>query len=149
MISNSEYILLECERQWNDCQKKDGLGDWKNQSEQTKKEFYISMYDSIRSRISYEKVLMALLDNYKIRVWQEIGDDSAKCQIGDYWFYWNHIEENDCLENFSTDEIAEIIFKCLEEPESNGLSTEEVDYYYVIMDELFFMLPANVISEYI
>lgn len=76
------------------------------------------------------------LDNYKIIVWQDAEDDSAKCKIGDYWFYFTHIEDDTCLESFSTDELAEMILNVINEPEHNGLGIAEANYYKCIINEI-------------
>lgn len=75
------------------------------------------------------EMVMDLLDKNMIRVWQEPNDDSAKCQIGDYWFYFYHIEDDDCLENWATDELAEAILRCINDADGNGLGDDEAEYY--------------------
>lgn len=84
------------------------------------------------------EMVMSLLDKNKIRIWQEVGDDSAKCQIGDYWFYFTPIEEDDCLENFSTDELAEMILDCILNAEANGLGDAEAEYYQAVIIEQYY-----------
>jgi hypothetical protein len=101
----------------------------------------------------YIDKIMALLDNQKIRVWVDAWDDdcddSAKCEIGEHWFYFLHIEEDECLEDYSTDEIAHTIYNVIDNGVDNGLSTEEADYYVCVIDELFEELPLETQKEYV
>ena len=78
--------------------------------------------------VTVEDVMFAL-DTKKISVWQEDADDSVKCQIGYLWFYFTHIEEDTCLEDFATDELAEMIANVINDGEGNGLGDGEDDYY--------------------
>jgi len=48
----SKYIMEECERQWNECQAKDGMGTWDEQDDATKSEFYNSMYPLYLDRLN-------------------------------------------------------------------------------------------------
>ena len=87
------------------------------------------------SNVTIEDVMFAL-DTNKISVWQEEGDDSAKCQIGGFWFYFTHIEEDTCLEDFATDELAEMIANVINDGEGNGLGDGEDDYYKNIIKQI-------------
>jgi len=88
------------------------------------------------NNINYTEHLINLLNNEKIQVCQDPKDDSAKCFIGDYWFYFLHIEDNTCLEDFTADELAIMINDILLDPISNGLSQDEADYYIAVINEL-------------
>jgi len=49
------FIESECERQWNECQAKDGFGFWHEQADDTRAEFYNSMYEHLKDR--YEEIM--------------------------------------------------------------------------------------------
>ena len=93
----------------------------------------------LKMKIGIREVMIAL-DNERIRVWQDVDDDSAKCQIGDTWFYFTHIEEDTRLEDFSTDELAEMIANTINDAEGNGLGDAEADYYKAVITEIVYDL---------
>lgn len=39
-----DYVLKECERQWNEVQAQEGMGAWEEQADDIKADFYNSMY---------------------------------------------------------------------------------------------------------
>ena len=84
------------------------------------------------------KEVMIALDTNKIRVWQDADDDSVKCKIGNYWFYFTHIEEDTCLEDFSTDDLAKMIRDVINDAEGNGLGDAEADYYKAVIMEIVY-----------
>lgn len=47
-----KYIMEECKRQWNECQAEDGMGTWDEQDDDTKAEFYNSMYPLYLDRLN-------------------------------------------------------------------------------------------------
>lgn len=46
-ISYREYVLIECQRQWQECQELEGCGNWDSQNDSQKKSFYEDMYQHI------------------------------------------------------------------------------------------------------
>lgn len=48
-ISYAKYVEMECERQWNECQAEE-CGKWHEQSDDTKAEYYNSMYEHLLSK---------------------------------------------------------------------------------------------------
>lgn len=101
----------------------------------------------------YIDKIMALLDNQKIRVWVDAWDDGcddcAKCEIGEYWFYFLYMEDDKCLEDYSTDELAEYIYNDISDADAHCLGDAEADYYVCVIDELFEELPLETQKEYV
>jgi len=101
----------------------------------------------------YIDKIMALLDNQKIRVWVDAWDDDcddwAKCEIGEYWFYFLYMKDDKCLEDYSTDELAEYIYNNISDADAYCLGDAEADYYVCVIDELFEELPLETQKEYV
>lgn len=72
--------------------------------------------------------IMFLLDKEEIRVWQDAGEDSAKCQIKECWFRFASIDENTSLEGFATDELAELIADAINHPQVHGMTEDDAEY---------------------
>lgn len=73
-----------------------------------------------------EKII-SMLDNGSIRAF--INNESIICEIGGLEVSIGLIFDNSCIEDFSTDEIAQMIFDTITNWEESGLTKEESLYY--------------------
>ena len=83
-----------------------------------------------------KKEIKVAIDRAKVRIWQEPEEKQMRCDIGGRFFYLAKLGYNANLDDYSVDELAELIADAITNFRANGISYEKSSYYRCILTEI-------------